>query len=270
MKFNLNDFLQLDANGLLAVNGGTSCSSSSSSSSSESPSGSSNGPGASPTNPYKANYGGLSGGGGTCSSKSDSPKDSDPTPKTPSNDNPGYKVTTTSNGGTCTTVDLSYWNEEYKKNVQKNMEDSIKDNKDGKEYVKGKYMCDDWVQEVLTDAGIDYKDYFAGDAKDKTCEDHIANLKNSDKEYSTEVPTDKGVYVVLMNDGHEYTNEDGSKGILGAHTGLLVVSDTGAYFADNSSGNLNGVGGVEYTKGNDASAVMSKYGYDSFYFQKVN
>lgn len=31
MKFNLNDFLQLDTNGLLAVNGGSGCSSGSSS-----------------------------------------------------------------------------------------------------------------------------------------------------------------------------------------------------------------------------------------------
>lgn len=31
MKFNLNDFLQLDTNGLLAVNGGSDCSSGSSS-----------------------------------------------------------------------------------------------------------------------------------------------------------------------------------------------------------------------------------------------
>lgn len=105
MKFNLNDFLQLDVNGLLSVNGGTSCSSSSSSSSSESPSGPSNGPGASPTNPYKANYGGLSGGGGTCSSKSDSPKDSDPpkggpyTPTQPTGGNGGGACSGTSTGG---------------------------------------------------------------------------------------------------------------------------------------------------------------------------
>ena len=41
MKFNLNDFLQLDVNGLLAVNGGSDCSSGSSSGSSDSSSGSS-------------------------------------------------------------------------------------------------------------------------------------------------------------------------------------------------------------------------------------
>lgn len=36
MKFNLNDFLQLDTNGLLVVNGGSGCSSGSSSGSSDS------------------------------------------------------------------------------------------------------------------------------------------------------------------------------------------------------------------------------------------
>lgn len=48
MKFNLNDFLQLDANGLLAVNGGNSCSTSSSSSGSDSSSGTPNGSSPSP------------------------------------------------------------------------------------------------------------------------------------------------------------------------------------------------------------------------------
>lgn len=99
MKFNLNDFLQLDTNGLLAVNGGSGCSSGPSSGSSDSSggssssgnsSGASSGPGSSttetiyvPTGPYngylvtrtkkgsnKVTSSGVvsSSGGGSCSS----------------------------------------------------------------------------------------------------------------------------------------------------------------------------------------------------------
>lgn len=46
MKFNLNDFLELDTNGLFAVNGGTDCHSSSYSPSSTTPEGGSGGTGA--------------------------------------------------------------------------------------------------------------------------------------------------------------------------------------------------------------------------------
>lgn len=92
MKFNLNDFLQLDANGLLAVNGGNSCSTSSSSSGSDSSSGTPNGSSPSPGggsvtyNPnntityrqkngqsftYRTSGNSSSSGGGNCNGASD-------------------------------------------------------------------------------------------------------------------------------------------------------------------------------------------------------
>lgn len=278
MKFNLNDFMQLDTKALLAVNGGSDCSGITTGGSGGgncSGGGGSSG-GGSCSSSSGGNRSGNSGGasnsvGASCGSATIVHGGPDGSPAYDKNGNPisyeeHYKAST---GGNCATIDLKYWHKEYEKNIQKKMEDSINDNKDGKKYVKGDYMCDDWVQEVLTDAGIDYKDYFAGEAKDKTCEDHIANLKNGNKEYFTKVPTDKGVYVVLMNDGHKYTKKDGTTAVLGAHTGLLVISDNGAYFADNSSGNYNGTGGVEKTTGKTASSVMSQYGYDSFYYQRV-
>ena len=155
------------------------------------------------------------------------------------------------------------------KSAKEKIIDSINDNIKGKKYVVGEYQCDNWVQEVLTDAGFNYNDYFAGEAKDKTCEEHIKALKEGT--YTTTAPTEEGVYVVLMNDGHKYTKKDGTEGTLAAHTGILVIGDGNPYFYDNSSGNNNGTGGVEITKeGTTASSVMDLFGYDSFYYQKIN
>jgi len=143
--------------------------------------------------------------------------------------------------------------------IEQNLDKKYNKNKDG-------YMCDNWVQEVLTDAGFDYNDYFAGEAKSKTCEEHINSLKKGT--YTTNIPSENGVYVVLMNNGHEYTKKDGSKGVLAPHTGLLVIGDGNPYFYDNSSGNKNG--GVDITTGNSTVvSVMNQFGYDSFYYLKV-
>ncbi len=143
--------------------------------------------------------------------------------------------------------------------IEQNLDKKYNKNEDG-------YMCDNWVQEVLTDAGFDYNDYFAGEAKSKTCEEHINSLKKGT--YTTNIPSENGVYVVLMNNGHEYTKKDGSKGVLAPHTGLLVIGDGNPYFYDNSSGNKNG--GVDITTGNSTVvSVMNQFGYDSFYYLKV-
>ena len=288
MKFNLNDFIELDTKELLGVNGGGGCSGTSSLSGGKSngnqgskkTGGSLSGNGGTPARNSDSSSTGGSSGGGNCSSCGSGNGGGSTTVHggpdgSPAYDKNGAPVSyeehyDASKGGNCSGVDLKYWHKEYEKNLIKKLEKSINDNIKDKKYVKGVYMCDDWVQGVLAAAGIDYKKYFAGAAKDKTCEEHIANLKNGNKKYSTEVPTDKGVYVVLMNDGHKYAKADGTVGTFAAHTGLLVISDSGVYFADNSSGNYNGTGGVEKTTGKTASSVIKQYGYDSFYYQRVN
>ena len=153
-----------------------------------------------------------------------------------------------------------------KKTAFEKMLASINENSK-KEYNKDNsgYKCDNWVEEVLTDAGFTASDYLtAGKASEKTVQQHIDALKKSSNDYTTTIPTENGVYVVFMNDGHIVDGKQYSP-----HAGLLIIGDNNPYFMDNSSGNENH--GVEKTYGDTtASSVMNKYGYDSFYYQKVN
>ena len=158
-----------------------------------------------------------------------------------------------------------------------NVVKSIEENNDKKYICKGDadtdYRCDNWVQEVLADAGFKFTDYMAGDAKEFCVQNHIDNLVKGANTYTNKVPTEKGAYVVFMNDGHEYTKQDGTRGPMPPHTGILIVGENGygSYFYDNSSGNSNG--GVEKTVGrvgsNDSADIMSQFGYDTFYYQKI-
>ena len=260
MEFNLSDFLELDTTALLAVNGGSDCSKSGGYSPSPSPSagGSSTpaGGGGSGTG-----SGGGASGGGYCSGASDG--------KT-IYANPYYKGGEKNScspgnvGGNCSRTDLDYWHTEYEKKVQEcdmEMKKSIDNNIADKKYTDD-YMCDNWVAEVLEDAGHDVNYYFNGDADD-TVQNHIDGLKENS--YSKEVPAQAGVYVVFMNDGHKSPN--GNQYI--PHAGILVVSETGKMtMYDNSSRNSNG--GVESTVVSKTSdTTISAYGYDSYYFQKV-
>ena len=72
-----------------------------------------------------------------------------------------------------------------------------------------------------------------------------------------------------MNDGKSYTKSNGETGYYEAHTGLLVVQESGSYFIDNSSGNNNKTGGIEKTTGNSTSQIMAQFGYNSFYYQEI-
>ena len=102
MKFDLSDFLELDTKALLAVNGGSDCSTSYSGPSSDDSGSSGNGPGSSTTTS------GSKSGGGYCSGGSDGKT----VYKNPYYKNPGDKGTTTvSGGGTCTSFDLTPWKE---------------------------------------------------------------------------------------------------------------------------------------------------------------
>ena len=234
--FDFEDFVEeLTDEQLFAINGG-SCAGGAPSGGYGPTGGGSCGGGYNP-GPSNPTYGGSCGGGGAV---------------TPSNP---YPTPTPACGGG------------YHPNAYDNMKKSIKENIVRKKYIKGSYMCDNWTQEVLKEAGVDINDYYAGDADSFTCEQHIAKMKN--KGYTTKTPETNGVYVVLMNEGHEYTKPDKTKGVLAAHTGFLVIGDGDPYFIDNSSGNSNK--GVAKTYGyiNTAPSVMSKFGYDAFYYKKV-
>ena len=256
MKFELSDFMELDTKALLAVNGGSDCSKSGGYSPSPSPSA---GGASTPTGGEGSGSG--SSGGGYCSGASDG-KTVYPNPYYK---NGGKNSTPTGvGGGNCSRTDLNYWHTEYEKKVQAcddGMNKAINDNIDGKKYTDD-YMCDNWVAEVLEDAGHDVNYYFNGDADD-TVQNHIDGLKENT--YSKQVPSQAGVYVVFMNDGHKGPN--GNQYI--PHAGILVVTETGRMtMYDNSSRNSNG--GVEATVVSKTSdTTISSYGYHSYYFQKV-
>mgnify|MGYP007101879901 CR=1 FL=1 len=144
-----------------------------------------------------------------------------------------------------------------------------------KDYIRGKYQCDEYVSDVIKKAGYDTKDYYVDDPSGKTVDEHISELKNSQKSYETDVSKlNLGTYVVFMQD------KDGAKE---SHAALLVIeSGSSAYIMDNSSHNNatewdgNGkavawAGGTEKTTGGNASTICSWYtGYENFYFQELN
>lgn len=145
--------------------------------------------------------------------------------------------------------------------IEQNLDKKYNKNEDG-------YMCDNWVQEVLTDAGLDYNDYFAGDAYRKEVKDHIADLKSKGTgNYTSKIPSKAGVYVVFM-DG------TGSLGTLDPHCGILVVNSNGTMdFTHNSSSNTAaGVGGgvwTDQTYSQNNGTKLSGLAYSNFYFQEI-
>ena len=128
------------------------------------------------------------------------------------------------------------------------------------DYKVGEMQCDDYVQSVLGSAGVNYYEYFAGEAKEKTCAQHIDNLDPNGK-YDSSVVEKGSVYVCFMGGGK-----------VAEHCALLVASnDGGFYMADNSSGNWSGNGGLHVDYSTSLAGVESLFSknYSKFYYQKV-
>lgn len=126
------------------------------------------------------------------------------------------------------------------------------------DYEIGGTQCDNYVQDVLGQAGVDYSKYFAGEAKDKTCAEHIANLDSS-KDYSASTIEKGSVYVCFMGGGE-----------VDEHCAMLIASGNGGfYMVDNSRGNWSGNGGVNVDYANSVAGLESLYKYSKFYYQKV-
>lgn len=127
-------------------------------------------------------------------------------------------------------------------------------------YEVGEMQCDDYVQSVLKEVGVSYHKYFAGEAKDKTCAQHIANLDPKGK-YDSSVVEKGSVYVCFMGGGQ-----------VAEHCALLVASENGGfYMADNSSGNWSNNGGLNVDYSTSLAGVEGLYrkNYSKFYYQKV-
>lgn len=139
-------------------------------------------------------------------------------------------------------------------------------------YKKGSYQCDEYVEEMVKNAGYKSKDYCIDNPNGKNVDTHIKDLKDSGKSYETDSSKlTEGAYVVFMSDEQKVSR---------SHAGLLFVnSDGSAFMYDNSSHNfrrkINGInyydGGIEKTSKSSAQAVCKEYSsYENFYFQKIN
>lgn len=135
------------------------------------------------------------------------------------------------------------------------------DLKDGSiDYKIGEMQCDDYVQSVLSKVGVNYHKYFAGEAKDKTCAQHIANLDPKGK-YDSSIVEKGSVYVCFMGGGK-----------VAEHCALLIASENGGfYMADNSSGNWSKNGGLNVDYSASLAGVEGAFrkNYSRFYYQKV-
>lgn len=186
--------------------------------------------------------------------------------------------TVSSTSSTCLGVSAtsSGCSREEKSGLQNVME-SIESNKDHRYVLTGnpktEYRCDQWVEEVLQDAGYDSEKYLKGSSVE-TVADHITKLEEGS--YSKTIPSESGAYVVFMADGVFKSGKVATE-----HCGILVVNESGNMTLwDNSSGNTvevisNGVsetytGGVGYT---DVVALsktkLSDFVYDTYYFQSI-
>ena len=254
MKFSLDDFLQLDTNGLLAVNGGSGCSSGPSSGSSDSSGGSSssgNSFGASsrpvssttetiyvPTGPYNGylvtrtkkgsnkvtSSGGVSSsGGGSCSSSYEGVgSTSYQTGGSSSSGSHGCSGGGSSapsggnnGGGTCSNIS--------QKNERLSIQEAVTKHLDEK-YIIGVNDCDIWVAKVLNDAGIDMEKIWG--STNLTVDQH-ENIM----EYVLSNNPNLGWNVVLMTD-----SDNGAM----SHTGLIrIASDGSVNYYDCSKNNSN-------------------------------
>lgn len=101
----------------------------------------------------------------------------------------------------------------------KKLEEYVK--KDPGDYVLGTNDCDMYVQKALDACGMKIASFW-GDAKYKTCDEHIAILGDQ-----LNAKAKSGWNIVLMSDGKEYTKSDGSKGKANSHAALVYVGDNG-------------------------------------------
>ena len=126
-------------------------------------------------------------------------------------------------------------------------------------------QCDDWLEKVLDQGGIDPSNYLGGRASSTTVQEHIDATVTGGNASPTpgsgvDVSLPEGVYVVFMNEGKKSTNTP--------HAGLLFVNKNKsvAFFQSSSSLRNKQSAKEEYTSVN---AFQNNYGYNKFYYQQV-
>ena len=228
MKFCLNDFLELNTNELLTVNGGYYCNGSSPSTT------------ITPNTYYPTgggDSGGGSSGGGGCSAVNIPPKP-------PKRDGDSIPIATS---GTCSNINLGKHlnNTTLDPVSEENLKNSLNDHYNEK-YILGENDCDHWVETVLKDAGYDIGADWG--SVDETVNAHEQKLVGK----TTKSPSGEWS-VVLMTD---------SKNGKMSHTGIIRVDSTGAvWYSDCSSQNSNK--GSKYSWFPTVSDFEAHYGSDS-------
>ena len=149
-----------------------------------------------------------------------------------------------------------------------NLSVSIDKNSDAEYNKDGNgFKCDNWVEKVLKDEGIDPSRYLTAGDSSKTVAEHIAALRISGNNYTMTVPTESGFYCTFM-DG------EGSKGLLPEHCGILEVKANGSMvFHHNSSAATEHFTGGGYgnwkTEPQKNGTKLSGLAYSNFYFQRI-
>ncbi len=159
--------------------------------------------------------------------------------------------------------------EKMKKSVEKNTKHKYNENASG-------FMCDNWLERVIDDAGFDSTKYLpAGNSYAKTCEEHIEAAKDASSGFTTTLPTEDGAYALFMGDGHEL-EIDGVNVILHEHAALLMIENGAMTVWDNSRGNERKYDGdeniynIDSTKvGVRSSTQIDTFGYDSYYYKEI-
>jgi len=125
----------------------------------------------------------------------------------------------------------------------------------GQEYGNGN-QCDDWVEKVLDQAGIDPSNFLAGKATSTNVQQHIDKVT---RDGTNVTATQEGSYVVFMNEA--------KIGDYIPHAGILIIDKNGDHIFYQSSSGGSGLSKKE-NYGN-ISEFQGSYGYNKFYYQKI-
>jgi hypothetical protein len=125
----------------------------------------------------------------------------------------------------------------------------------GQKYGPGN-QCDDFVESVLNQAGVNPSGYLAGPASGKTVQDHIDDATT--KGTTTTTPS-VGANTVFMNNS--------PKGY-SPHAGIIIVDDDGKVsLYHSSSGNP---GGLSREEGyDDVDSFEKVHAYNDFHYQEI-
>jgi len=125
------------------------------------------------------------------------------------------------------------------------------------------YACDQYVADVLEQAGFNVEEYCVDDPHGKSVNQHVEDMKNKKISFETNINNLDygGTYVVFMTE-----HKDGKN----SHTGIFTNGgDLGYSFTDNSRGNSNtGVKTFSYSNSKQMSTQYSDY--KQMYFIKLD